>query len=60
MTPDIIPSSHQISASTTLELAEHGGHLGFVSGSWSHPIFWLEERLPEYLKEQLIIKKINE
>lgn len=49
MTPDIIPTEKELSASTTLELSQHGGHLGFVSGSLFKPHFWLNERIPEYL-----------
>ena len=53
MTPDIIPTENKISKSTTLELSENGGHLGFVSGTWRHPIFWLNQRIPEFLAEYL-------
>lgn len=53
MTPDIIPNEKGISSSTTLELSEHGGHLGFVSGSLFKPRFWLNERIPEFMQEYL-------
>jgi predicted alpha/beta-fold hydrolase len=38
----------------TLEFHEHGGHVGFVSGQvpW-HPVYYAEERVVEYLAEQL-------
>lgn len=53
MTPDIIPNEHEISTSTTLELSEHGGHVGFVSGSLFKPKFWLNQRIPEFLQDYL-------
>lgn len=29
-------------------LTKHGGHVGFISGDWRHPRYWLEEHLPSY------------
>jgi predicted alpha/beta-fold hydrolase len=57
MTPDIIPYPEQLSENTILELSEHGGHLGFVSGTLFKPKFWLKERIPVYLKHFLPIKE---
>jgi predicted alpha/beta-fold hydrolase len=52
MTPDVIPTTEEISKSTTQEISEHGGHVGFVSGSWPwKPRYWLEERIPAFLVE---------
>ena len=53
MTPDIIPDPEQLSSSTILELSDHGGHLGFVSGTIFKPKFWLTERIPCYLQHYL-------
>jgi predicted alpha/beta-fold hydrolase len=47
-----IPTAEQLSASTTLELSPHDGHLGFVGGSWKQPVFWVEQRISNYLAEQ--------
>lgn len=49
MTQDVLPSSDELSSSTTLELSAHGGHVGFISGQPLKPVFWLEQRIPEYL-----------
>jgi len=49
MTQEIIPDESELSSSTQLELSVHGGHVGFISGSFFKPEFWLEKRIPEYL-----------
>lgn len=52
MTPEVIPEEEEISKSTTLEVSDHGGHAGFVSGIWPwKPRYWLEERIPSFLAD---------
>lgn len=52
-----IPDKHELSDSVVLEISDHGGHVGFISGSClSSPRFWLEERVPEYFKKSLRYK----
>lgn len=54
MFPKTVPEPSELSATVRLELAEHGGHVGFVGGAWPwSPRYWLEERIPEYLATQL-------
>lgn len=50
MTGDAIPTQSELSEHVTLELHEHGGHVGFVSGQnpWNTE-YWLEKRIPEFL-----------
>lgn len=51
MTPDVIPTEEELSPFVTLELSEHGGHVGFVSGSMPGKAeYWLEERIPTFLR----------
>ena len=54
MTPDGLPSPQELSASIDFELADTGGHVGFVSGSspW-RARYYPEERLPAFLNGQL-------
>lgn len=54
MTEDVVPSADELSPYVTLELSETGGHVGFVGGSvpW-RPQYWLEERVPDFLREFL-------
>ncbi len=49
MTPDVIPRAQDLSSSIRLEVAERGGHVGFVGGPWS-PRYWLEKRLIAHLR----------
>ena len=48
MTPDMIPQQAELSSTTTLELYNHGGHVGFVGGSFFRPYYWLEKRIAGY------------
>lgn len=51
MLQDAVPDVSELSESIDLELCEHGGHIGFVSGSLRHPSFWLQQRIPQYIKK---------
>ena len=54
MTPDVVPTPDEISATTTLEVSEQGGHVGFIEGSWPWTTrCWLEERIPAFLGDYL-------
>ncbi len=50
MTPATIPSQEDLSDNVILEISRHGGHVGFVSSSkQGKPVFWLDERIPDFL-----------
>jgi hypothetical protein len=52
MTEQAIPRPQELSATTTLELYAHGGHVGFVGGAWPwRPLYWLEQRIPQFLQD---------
>lgn len=55
MTEALIPSFEEISPMIRLEVYDKGGHVGFVSG-WNplRPQYWLEERIPAFIHEQLL------
>ena len=53
MTPDVIPEEYELSDCVRFELSNKGGHVGFISGHFWRPCFWLEERIPQYLSSQL-------
>lgn len=52
MFPTTLPWEHELGPGVTLELAERGGHVGFVSGArpW-RPLYWLESRILEFLSD---------
>jgi hypothetical protein len=53
MTAEVIPHPHELSATVQLEITAAGGHVGFISGNNPlKPIFWLEQRIPQFLHEQ--------
>jgi len=54
MTPGVIPDRERISEHVLLEIAEGGGHVGFVDGGtpW-RPEYYLPRRLLGFLKEHL-------
>lgn len=51
MFPEVVPRADELGAKVTLELSSKGGHVGFVSGKvpWK-PVYWLEERIPDYFR----------
>ena len=54
MHAQVIPVPGELSTAIELDLHRHGGHVGFVGGRlpW-RPQYWLEERIPVWLREQL-------
>ena len=54
MTPEVLPRDDELSPDVRLEISAGGGHVGFVYGKlpW-RPRYWLEERIPAFLKEHI-------
>ena len=50
MPAEILPSQRELSSSISLEVSEHGGHVGFVSGSIFKPVYWTEKRVVAFFK----------
>ena len=51
MAKDSIADDQDLSAKLTFELSDFGGHVGFVAGTPWKPVYWLEERIPIFLRE---------
>lgn len=54
MTPGVIPHQDRLSANVSLEIAEAGGHVGFIEGGtpW-RPRYYLPRRMLEFLEQNL-------
>lgn len=52
MSPDVIPTEAELSSFVHLDLARHGGHVGFMDG-WGS--YWLERRVPGWLQQSLAL-----
>lgn len=53
MVPEIVPDASHLAPCVTVELCEQGGHVGFIAaGPRMEPVWWLEERIPEFLEAQ--------
>jgi len=50
----VVPEAGELSATVELDLQRHGGHVGFVGGRlpW-RPRYWLETRIPAWLRQRL-------
>lgn len=52
MPTHVIPKTDELSHCTRLEVSDHGGHVGFVSGErFGVAEYWLERRIPEFFKD---------
>ncbi len=54
MTKEVIPAQAEMSSKVELEMTQAGGHVGFINGGNPlKPEYWLEKRIPAFLKFQL-------
>ena len=57
MTPEVVPRANELSPHVTMELSRCGGHVGFVSGGVpGMPVYWLDQRIPEFLRDRFAEK----
>lgn len=52
MTEAVIPTE-PLPPHIQYDLYQYGGHVGFVTGSWRQPDFWLEKTVPEWFDKIL-------
>jgi len=54
MTDEVLPDLDELSSAIHLEITQGGGHVGFIGGKNPFkPDYWLEQRIPEFLKQLL-------
>ncbi|CAA2929991.1 hydrolase [Arsenophonus endosymbiont of Bemisia tabaci] len=53
MAPEVVPDINQLPVNIEYQMTEHGGHVGFVSGTLKQPKMWLEQRIPDWLTPHL-------
>jgi len=49
MTQEVIPKKEEISKAISLEILDHGGHVGFISGNLFQPIYWLDKKIISFI-----------
>lgn len=60
MTEEVLPDLDELSSSIHLEITQGGGHVGFIAGEIPFkPTYWLEQRIPEFLKQHLSFVCVN-
>jgi predicted alpha/beta-fold hydrolase len=60
MTEEVLPDLGELSSTIHLEITQGGGHVGFVAGENPfRPDYWLEQRIPEFLKQHLSFVCVN-
>ncbi|SUC29434.1 putative hydrolase [Providencia rettgeri] len=53
MAPEVVPDLSFLPHNVEYQMTEHGGHVGFVSGTLRKPQMWLESRIPQWLTPYL-------
>lgn len=57
MTKEVLPKLDELSSCVQLEITATGGHVGFIMGrNPFSPRYWLERRIPEFLRQKLAIR----
>ena len=60
MTEEALPELAELSSSVHLEITKEGGHVGFIAGENPFkPDYWLDRRIPVFLKQQLSSIGVN-
>ncbi len=52
MTGQVIPENNELSPLVDMELSSHGGHVGFITGQWLKPAYWIEPRVIKFIRSQ--------
>ena len=53
MPSSVLPTPERLPKHISIELSDHGGHVGFIGGTLLTPKYWLEERIPAFFLEHM-------
>jgi len=59
MTPEILPTSEEISPAIELMVLENGGHVGFIGGRIFKPFYWLDLMIVDRVRDIFLDKKVE-
>ncbi|BCA96335.1 alpha/beta hydrolase [Legionella antarctica] len=60
MTEAVLPFENELADSVILELSKKGGHVGFITGNTPGvPVYWLDQRIPDYISEHLGVSELS-
>ncbi len=54
MPVSVLPDEDELPENITMEVSEHGGHVGFIGGTLLKPKYWLEERIVGFFMTNLL------
>ncbi len=53
MPAEVIPDEDELPETLTLEVSRSGGHVGFVASKGFRPVYWMEQRIVDFLADHL-------
>jgi len=53
MPVSVLPDEATLPSNVLLEVSEHGGHVGFVGGTFFNPSYWLESRVVRFFETNI-------
>lgn len=55
MPENVLPDEASLPNNVSLEVSEHGGHVGFIGGTILRPSYWLERRIVDFFEVNFLV-----